>query len=232
MRKKQFRRGRMLCASLAIGSLLIGGLVPAAIADDAAAPPDDLNVRFAGSLVGSSAYTTAGDESLRGSLRRNQGDEQQIVGTCVELKGTRQGLTFVPSDWSLGQGTANKNFIAELQFTPTSAPKNLSTLFSAGGNFYVRAEAGKFSYGFDSFDGQSWTKNSATAPYPALNQKHTLSLQYLPGEHNASLYVLLDGKQLPTVTGTKGFALAAGAENSIGFGNDVHPHGGDRPRHL
>lgn len=55
-----------------------------------------------------------------------------------------------------------------------------------------------------------------------------MSLQYLPGEHNASLYLLLDGKQLPTVTGTKGFALAAGAENSIGFGNDVHPNGGDR----
>lgn len=204
--------------------------MPPANADSSAPPAasDDLNVRFAGSLVGTTAYTTAGNESLRGSLRRVQGGEEQLVGTGVKLAGGTQGLRFEPSDWTLGQGTASKNFIAELQFTPTSTPSNLSTLFSAGGNFYIRAESGKLRYGFDSPNGSQWSNNSASTAFPTLNQKHTLSLQYLPGSTGASLYVMLDGKQLPTVTAAKGFGLAQGTEKSFGFGNEVHPSGTNR----
>jgi alpha-L-fucosidase len=224
------RRAAGFCAALAIGALLLGGLVPPAVADSSAAVPasDDLKVRFAGSLVGTTAYTTAGDEQLRGSLRRVQGGEEQIVGTGVKLSGGTQGLRFEPSDWTLGQGTATKNFIAELQFTPTATPANLSTLLSAGGNFYVRAEAGQLRYGFNSPNGSQWTNNSASTAFPTLNQKHTLSLQYLPSSTGASLYVILDGKQLPTVTASKGFGLVSGGEKAFGFGNEVHPSGTNR----
>lgn len=197
-----------------------------------ASEPDALNVGFAGSLVGTTAYTTAGEEALRGSLHRVQGDEQQVAGSGVKLTGGRQGISFTSSDWSLASttspGTATKNFIAEIRFTPTTTPANLSTLLSIGGNFSVRAQAGKLSYGFDTLANGSWTNHSASVAFPTLNQEHNLSLHYLPTTQGVSLFLILDGKQLPTLTATTGFGIAAGLEKAFGIGNEVHPSGTNR----
>ena len=90
--------------------------------NEGAALRDELDVRFGGSLVGNLAYTAAGAESMRGSLRRMVGTEQQIPGLGVALSGGDEGCRF---ETSPGSG-----FVLEVVFVPSAEPQDdLSTVF-------------------------------------------------------------------------------------------------------
>ena len=57
----------------------------------------------------------------------------------------------------------------------------MSTIVSAGGNFYIRAQNGRLRHGFDSLSGAStWSTHMQETDYPARKQEHALSLHYLP----------------------------------------------------
>lgn len=212
-------------ASLATAGLIGTLLVPALAAQ--AATSDSLNVGFNGSLVGTTAYTTTGDEIMHGVLNRVQGDEEQVPLQGVQLAGGTQGIRYAPTDMTTGTDTADQGFLGEVKFTPTSA-SNLSTIFSAGGNFYIRAQADELRYGFDSLAGSKWTSNKATVPYPALNEEHSLSFHYLPTASGATLTVMLDGVVLPTVTGSAPAKNSADLGSIFGFGYEVNTQGATR----
>jgi alpha-L-fucosidase len=194
----------------------------------AAADSDALNVGFSGSFVGTSAYTTTRGEIMHGALNAVTGDEAQVAGGGVTLAGGEQGVHFAPDSLDLGSAEMTQGFLAELEFAPSAAPADLATLFSADGNFFVRASSGKLQYGFDSVSDGIWTQHRATAAYPAVGADHVLSLQYLPGDTSTELHVSLDGTELTTVSTSARAAVNAAVANRIGIGNDVHPAGLDR----
>lgn len=212
-------------ASLAAAGLIGTLLVPALAAQ--AATSDSLNVGFNGSLVGTSAYTTTGDEIMHGVLQRVNGAEEQVPLSGVKLAGGTQGLRYAPTDMTTGTTSADQGFLGEVKFTPTSTAE-LSTIFSAGGNFFIRAQANELRYGFDSQSGSTWTSNKATVPYPALNMEHALSFHYLPTGTGAKLTVMLDGVVLPTVTSTRLATNSANLGSIFGFGYEVNTQGTTR----
>ena len=114
-----------------------------------------------------------------------------------------------------------------MKFTPAGSA-DMSTLFSAGGNFYIRAQGNELRYGFDSLAGSTWTSNKATVEYPALNKEHALSFHYLPSPTGATLSVMLDGVALPTVTSTAPAKNATDMGSVFGFGYEVNPGGAGR----
>lgn len=199
---------------------LVGTLLVPALAAQAATG-DSLNVGFNGSLVGTTAYTTTGDEIMRGTLTRIAGGEEQIPGQGVKLNGGTQGLRYRSTDMTTGDATADQGFLGEVKFTPTGAA-DLSTVFSAGGNFYIRAQGGELRYGFDSLNGSTWTPHRASVPYPALNAEHTVSFHYLPTAAGVTLNVMLDGELLPPVTSTAPAKNADGLGATFGFGHEVN----------
>lgn len=213
-----------LCAGLAITTTIAMTMsaIPAA-----AATTDALDVSFSGSLVGTSSYTAATGEVMHGSLHAVTGQEQQVAGEGVTLGGGRQGIQFTPSEWSLGSSQLTQGFLAEVAFTPTAAPADLATLFSAGGNFSVRSQGGQLRYGFDAQSPSSgaWSSHYQTVAYPSVNHAHVLSLQYLPGADATTLHVTLDGTELPSVTSSLPATINASAAAAFGIGNDVHPQG-------
>ncbi len=195
----------------------------------AASPSDDLDVRFGGSLVGTTAYTTAGDEAQRGVLHRVQGDEDQAADS-VTLVGGTQGLRFDASDLSLGTSFITQSFVMETEFTPTAATQtSLAPIMSAGGNFSVRYEGNTLTYGFDTNKSGSWVKHREVLPMPAINEKHTFSANYrVQTDGKVVLEAMLDGLVLPTVNAPNSANLSGGREKMFGFGNDVHPSGLER----
>lgn len=221
LRRGRPRFARLLAVTAA--TTLVATLAPGAAR---AAGSDAANVGFGGSLVGTQAYTTAGDEVLRGTLRRMDGGEEQLAGVGVRLAGGSQGIRVEPSELSLGADTATTGFLAEMRFTPAGGAGELATLFSAGGGLQVRAQGGSLSYGFDYRDGASWTRASRSVPLPTAGTEHNLALDYRPtGGGGAALRVWLDGTELPTAQGAP-FAVAD--PSAFGFGNDVHSSAGNR----
>ena len=91
-----------------------------------ASPTDALDVSFGGSLVGTTQYTTQGDEAQRGSLHRISGAEEQVP-EGVKLRGGTQGLRFDAA--ALHLGTGSQSFVMETVFTPTANP-TLTTYLS------------------------------------------------------------------------------------------------------
>ncbi|MHA7269666.1 alpha-L-fucosidase [Arthrobacter sp. HLT1-20] len=205
---------------------LVGALmIPSMTAQ--AATSDSLNVGFNGSLVGTTAYTTTGSEIMHGVLNRVTGNEEQVALTGVRLTGGAQGIRYAPTDMTTGTDTADQGFLGEVKFTPASSA-DMSTIFSAGGNFYIRAQSGELRYGFDSLTGSNWTSNKATIEYPALNKEHALSFHYLPTATGATLSVMLDGVTLPPVTSTAPAKNATNLGSIFGFGYEVNPGGSGR----
>ncbi|MDO5737171.1 MAG: alpha-L-fucosidase, partial [Propionibacteriaceae bacterium] len=195
-----------------------------------AATTDDLDVRFGGSLVGTNAYTTAGDEAQRGVLHRVQGDEVQVTNG-VTLAGGTQGLRFDAADLSLGDGTyIAQSFVMEADFTPTSASQGAqASIMAAGGNFTVRYEGGMLNYGFDSNKSGSWTKHRGTVAAPSLNEEHVFSAHYrVQNDGGVIVDAMLDGAKLESVESSNSANISGGLDNAFGFGNEVHPGGLDR----
>lgn len=186
-----------------------------------AAEGDALNIRFGGSLVGTDSYTTTEGEQMLGTLHRAHGDEEQLPGGGVKLAGDTQGIVFEPSSFSLGSDTATVPFVSEMEFTPATAGGAMSTLMSAGGNMFVRTDNGVLEYGFSSKTGDKWAEAVETAPIPAADTRHQLSVFYTPGDP-ATLNVLLDGEALTPATGLPSFPISD-IGTKFGFGNDVHP---------
>lgn len=210
----------VLTAALVIGAVV----TPPA----SAAETDDLNIAFGGSLVGTTAYTTVEGEVMRGVVHRMNGAEEQGAGGGVTLGGGTQGIRFDASAFSLAGVDPTTGFVAELSITPQDAQAGMATLFAAGGNMFVRLEAGKLNYGFDSNASGTWSKHRLTAAAPAAGASHDLSVQYIRVGSGAEMHVSLDGVELPAVSAPAPAAINAAAANSFGFGNDVHPAGGDR----
>lgn len=221
---KKPRKGSALASVAALG--LLGALLIPAVGAQAATG-DSLNVGFNGSLVGTTAYTTTGDEIMHGVLNRVQGSEEQIALSGVKLTGGTQGIRYAPTDMTTGTTVADQGFLGEVKFTPSSGG-DLSTIFSAGGNFFIRAQANELRYGFDSVVAGQWTSHKATVPYPALNQEHALSFHYLPTGTGATLTVMLDGVILPPVSGNGMAANSANLGSIFGFGYEVNPQATNR----
>ena len=219
-------RRRRLIAVVAALAATIAGVAPAGAA--AAAEGDDLNIRFGGSLVGTTAYTTTEGEQMRGVVHRIAGGEEQLAGGGVRLHGGTEGVRFEASEFSLGGATPTTGFLAEVDFTPTAAAADMSTIFSTTGNLFARVQGGQLVYGFDSYNGSSWSSHRADAPAPAVGTAHQLSLQYLTTDGGAELHAWLDGVELTTITSGAGAQVNATVQNVFGFGNEVHPAGGNR----
>ncbi|UNK70620.1 alpha-L-fucosidase [Microbacterium sp. H1-D42] len=206
-------------------ALVIGAAVtPAA----SAAETDDLNIAFGGSLVGTTAYTTVEGETMRGVVHRMNGAEEQLPGGGVTLGGGTAGIRFDASEFSLTGADATTGFVAELSIDPQTAQADMATLFGAGGNMFVRLEAGALTYGFDSVTAGTWSKHRLSAPAPAAGLSHDLSVQYIRVGAGAQMHVSLDGVELAPINANAPAAINAAAGSSFGFGNDVHPAGGDR----
>lgn len=218
-------RRRVLALVAALGVTLTG-LAPTGIAS--AAEGDDLDIRFGGSLVGTTAYTTTEGESMRGVVRRLAGGEEQLAAGGVRLHGGTEGIRFEAADFSFGGATPTPGFLAEVEFTPTGAQADMSTILSAAGNLYVRTQDGKLVYGFDSYDGSSWSSHRGEAPAPAAGVAHQLSVQYVTTDDGAELHTWLDGVELQTLAADAGVGVHSAAQNAFGFGNEVHPAGGGR----
>lgn len=198
----------------------------------AAAPGDDLDVSFGGSLVGTTAYTTTEGEQMSGVLRRVAGAEEQVPGVGVRLLGGTQGLRFDAANLELGPaaGLIDQSFVVEARFTPTSASyANQTTLISAGGNFAVRYQGGQFTYGFDSNAGGSWAQYRESVPSPAINEEHAISVHYIAeADGSVTVEAMLDGEELTTIEAPASARLSAGFNKSFGFGHEVHPQGDER----
>ena len=212
-------------ATLATATLLGALMVPAMSAQ--AAATDSLNVAFNGSLVGTTAYTTTEGETMHGALRRVNGAEVQVPSAGVRLTGGTQGLRYDPTDIGTGADVADKGFLGELKFTPTGTT-DMATLFSAGGNFYIRSQGNELRYGFDSLSGSTWTSHKNVTALPALNKEHALSFHYLPTGSGATLSVMLDGEALPPVSSDAPAKNATGLGSTFGFGYEVNPGGSTR----
>ncbi|MGN5732969.1 alpha-L-fucosidase [Arthrobacter psychrochitiniphilus] len=221
---RRFRKAPAL-AGLATLGLVSALLVPALGAQ--AATSDSLNVGFNGSLVTTTAYTTTGDEVMHGVLNRVNGAEEQVPQSGVQLAGGTQGIRYAPTDMTTGTDTADQGFLGEVKFTPT-ASATMSTIFSAGGNFYIRAQNNELHYGFDSFTNSKWATHKATTAYPALNQEHAVSFHYLPTPSGVTLSVMLDGVLLPPVTSPTPSKNAVNLGSVFGFGYEVNTQGADR----
>lgn len=194
----------------------------------AAAPGDDLDIRFGGSLVGTTAYTTTEGESMRGIVRRTAGGEEQLPGGGVRLAGGTQGIRYEASEFAIGGETPTTGFLAEVEFTPTGVQNDMATIFSAAGNLFARVQGGELVYGFESYDGTSWSSHRTEAPLPAAGVAHQLSIQYLQGDAGAQMHVWLDGDELTAVTADAAVGVSASAVNAFGFGHEVHTAGASR----
>src|SRR5699024_6017251 len=118
---------------------------------------------------------TQGEERMRGVVHRIDGAEEQLPSGGVELAGGTQGISFEAADFALadeGDTAGSTSFIAEVVFTPSSWGE-MSTVFSAGGNLFVRSENGRLNYGFDSQnpDG-TWAKHRSQDDLPAVGEEH------------------------------------------------------------
>lgn len=216
-------RGVVAAAAAAV---IIGSAITPGIAS--AAETDDLDIAFGGSLVGTTAYTTVEGETMRGVVHRANGAEEQLPGGGVSLGGGTEGIRFDASGFTLGGTEATTGFVAELAITSGAEQSDLATLFSAGGNLFVRLEGGQLLYGFDSVTDGTWSKHRLTAPAPAANAEHQVSVQYIRTDPGAELHVSVDGVQLTPVTADAPAAINDAVAASLGFGNEVHPAGGDR----
>lgn len=153
------------------------------------------------------------------------GGEDQLEGGGVGLAGGAEGIRFLPSTFTLDSGTTS--FLMETRFTAASLGE-LDTIVSAGGNLFVRAQAGKLRYGWSGESGGAWQNYYAEADLPTGDGPHALSIHYRYSASGTTLEVTLDGESLPPLTGALPMKVAPGAVNMFGFGNDVHPQAADR----
>lgn len=219
-------------ASIAVSATTLGTSVAAA----SVAAPDStyLHVAYGGNFNVGNTYTSATGETMTGSFVRRTGAETLDPALGLTLGGGTQGMSFTPTDLSLGGAHLDQGIVLETTFTPGPEQAALGTLVAAGGNLWARYQNGKLRYGFDSNATGSWASYIKEAAVPSPETEHTLSLAYLPttsvaGEPGASVVAFLDGAQLPQVDAPAARAnLSANAVAPVGFGNDVHRAAVDR----
>ena len=226
-------------AALAVASVmacaaLLGVPVPAL-----AAANDALNISFSGQFNnqgGGLIYNTAGDEVMVGSLAPVGTPDSAGVtkdeANGVTFTGGEMALHFTAAEqYALGaqSGNATRSFKAELVAKPNGEQSANSTLFSAGGNLFLRYEnADTLKFGFASFDGSKWDDHAATAPAPSDSDFHTYQLAYsAANDGTAKLELLIDGQPKGSVSGAQA-KLENGLSAKFAIGNEVHPQGNDR----
>ena len=196
-----------------------------------------LDLTFNGKLT-NNAYTPGENETLRGQLNTKAGNES-IESGKAQLPGASSGLTYTfdsekPLSTSDDGLTLNKPFRAEILFTPTQGQQpELSTIFSAGGNLYVRYQDGQIRYGFDSFNSNRtprWQGHTQHMPTPEGGKTHLMRVEYLPSNTGATMKVSINGTAGPDVVAENDYSrMSDAAKTTIGFGREVNP-GGTSPQ--
>lgn len=226
--KKSLKRLLRSCAVfLFSASLSIGALGSISLAH--AADTDLLNVAFGGSLE-SGGLTTQADEILKGAVTRKDGGETQETGKIV-LAGGNQGLFYTSARTSgngtvfftLGEGVATNGFTAEVKYIPQANQNNLATIFSAGGNLFVRyVDAGHLEYGLSYQQGGRWADTKQTILAPPAGKEHALSVTVWPKNGGTAVRVAVDGNEYPEIVSPAPAAVSNGLESKFGFGAEVH----------
>ena len=188
-----------------------------------------MGVDFLGSFNGTT-YTKSGDEQMLGTLT-SRTNGLTITDSAVTLPGDTAGLEFAPTGFSLGDGTeVTKPMVAELRFTPTKTD-SMQTLFSAGGNLFVRYEAnGSFVYGISVQSNGKWTDHKITAAAPA-GEEHVVSVAYVPkADGTTKLVMRVDDGDVQTKDVQGKAALNADVKDKVGIGNEMHTADNARKR--
>ncbi|RRD51899.1 hypothetical protein EII12_06805 [Buchananella hordeovulneris] len=191
-----------------------------------------LDVGFAGSMATDNQYTTQGDEVMRGGLSVHHGAtvEEAADGLEKHLKvdGGNQRLEFAAASFGAAEGQARTGFKAEMRFTPRDNQQELGTVFSYGGNLFVRYQGGQLKYGFSSHANGQWQDHAQSAALPRAGQEHILQLAYLPQDNGATLQVRLDGQELPAVTANAWAHNSQGNANKFAFGGEINADASNR----
>lgn len=209
----------------------------ALVASMAWAPPtealgdteDPIDLDFTGAFSGNN-YQPTSEEELAGSAERRSGDES-IVDSALSLAGTNTGMVarMTSSTFFTDSGDdIDKNVRAEMIFTPKASQPALATLFSAGGNLFVRYENDKLVWGFASYDGSKWANHKQSMDIPSADQAHLLRMEYLPGD-TTEMKVSVDGVDGPVISVPAKSRLNGAAKQLIGIGAEVNPDG-DSPQ--
>lgn len=184
-----------------------------------------LHLDFLGSLNGTN-YVAANGEDLQGTLSART-PAPQIKDSNATFSGNTSGLDFMPTDFSLGSDKVTRGLVAEVRFNP-SETGGMQTLFSAGGNIFLRYnEAGQLEFGVSYQENGNWTDKKITASAPK-GQTHVVSVAYIPQGNKSALYMRLDGQDLEKVTVNGLAALENSIANKVGFAGDVHPKATNR----
>lgn len=201
-----------------------------------AATNEALDISFGGQFNDGTNYNSAGEEVMNGSLQivGNASGYQNLDTQGMVLAGASQGLRFITTNAALALGDADgdvtTSFRAEVKATPTSTQQNMGTVFSAGGNIFMRYKnASTLEWGFASHDG-GWHNHLAETPAPTLNHEHIFQMEYLYTPEQTTMELFIDGVSRGTAIASAAAAKigAANGESlraTYGFGNEVNAGG-------
>lgn len=210
-------RAPRMVATVASGTLALTMFTVAPVVANEV-PADLLNVGFAGTFGTVQDHPhqyvlpETSEEKIDGKLERRS-ESVTIANNAAVFNGNNAGLLYTARDTALltDAGTnvrnaaGNKPFRAEMIFTPEEGQRKEGTIFSAGGNLFVRYQNDKLRYGFSSFDptaSKKWNDHYSEVTMPSAGEKHVLRVSYDP-TNNEKLKINLDGADLPAVTSTK-----------------------------
>lgn len=183
-----------------------------------------LNGGFAGSIDGT-AYKPSSGERIDGALTIRNG--AVLSSEKLVLSSAAQAADFTASDAPFTGTSLDTGFVTEIEFTATTAQKDLATLVAVGGNFSARYRSDGLQYGFSSNQSGRWVDHMGKVAVPATGKPHVLSLAYQPLEGGgAELIVWLDGVELPKVAANERSTRNTGFSGTAAFGNEIPNIGG------
>ena len=183
------------------------------------ATTESLNLTMDGTVSGTT-YTPAGTETAEGSLTLNGG--ATVSGGVLTVGAATGGLTYAPETNPFPNESIETGFVTEVEFTPSATQRDLATLVSVGGNFFVRYQAGQLRYGYSNNNNGAWTNYVGTIALPTAGQKHVLSVAYDPtAEGGAQITLWLDGVKQATVDGAR-LSTQGGTRGGVVFGNEIN----------
>ncbi|MDD7465209.1 MAG: alpha-L-fucosidase [Actinomycetaceae bacterium] len=228
------RKASLILGILSVLCVAIMGVQPVPTAY--AATDEALDIGFGGQFNDGTNYNSAGEEVMNGALQivGNASGYQNLDTQGMVLAGASQGLRFVTSNQALALGEANgdatTSFRTEIKATPTAAQQNMATLFSAGGNIFLRYKnASTLEWGFSSNSG-GWQNHVAETPAPVLGQVHIFQIEYRHTSGQTAMELFVDGvsRGVASAEGKAAKIGAAGSESlrsTYGFGNEVNAGG-------
>ncbi|WP_371151705.1 cell wall-binding repeat-containing protein [Buchananella felis] len=187
------------------------------------APGTVLDVAFGGSMASNTQYTTQGSEVMRGGLSvvDTAAVEGEGFNKFLRVRGNNGRMEFRPTALNLNDASSH-GFVAEMFFTPTGNQGNLATVFSAGGNLFVRYQNSKLRYGFSSNASGSWTDHVKQIDVPAVNKLHLIQVAYTWNGTQATMKLSLDGVEQETITATTPATNAGNMGGVFAYGGEVN----------